>query len=323
MTRPPRLFVTGITGFIARYVVPEFLAAAWHVQGLHRRSEVAAPWPIAARICDLTGDLAAIREALQESRPDVVLHLAAMIPHDRVTAAWSWIEANGRATEQLLDACRACDPMPRVVVVSSGALYGSLPAGAEPFTEASLPRPSTTYGISKLLVESLAMRAGSAWGLPVVRVRLFNVTGPGEPPHLAIGAFARQIVDIEQGRSAPTLQVSDLTTERDFLDVRDAARGVFLAARAGEPGEVYNLCSGQAVAMSRVVDTLIELARYSGDIQLNCRATVPDPIRSQCGSAARLSALTGWQPGRPLRETLNDVLTACRAEDQAARAARV
>ena len=134
MTAPRRVLITGATGFIARHLIPEFLAGGWDVTGLHRHPERRLrSCGVATRTCDLAGGSEVVQAAVLAERPDLVVHLAAMIPEDRVDAAWSWIESNGRATEQLLAACRRCEPPPRVVVVSSGAVYGSAEPGDLPF----------------------------------------------------------------------------------------------------------------------------------------------------------------------------------------------
>jgi nucleoside-diphosphate-sugar epimerase len=311
----PRLLVTGATGFIARHVIPVFASAGWHVRGINRRSANRSPWPdVDVEPCDLMGDPAAVAAAVARVRPDLVLHLAAMIPEDRQSAAWPWLELNGRATEQLLASCGQLRPMPRVVVMSSGAVYGGGNAEDPPFDEQSPISPATSYGVSKTLVEALATRASAALGLRVLRLRLFNVTGPGEPSHLAIGRFVRQVVDIERGRGDTLTATGDLSTARDYLDVRDAARAVFLAATAEDPGPVLNICSGRATPIADLLELLLQIAGLAGRVSIRARTGAPDPIRTQSGNTSRLAALTGWRPesdlARPLRDLLAERRTA-------------
>lgn len=310
----PRLLVTGATGFIARHVVPLFLSSGWQVRGINRRRTAASRWPdIEVEACDLTGDPTAIEAAVARARPELVLHLAAMIPEDRQSAAWPWLERNGRATEQLLAACSQLRPLPRVVVMSSGAVYGGAPPGHPPFDERSPIAPATSYGVSKTLVEALATRAASVSGLPVLRLRLFNVTGPGEPAHLAIGGFTRQVVAIERDGGDALSAAGDLSTARDYVDVRDAARAVFLAATADDPGPVLNIASGRATPIASMVDLLLDIAGLTGKVSVRAGAGAVDPIRTQSGDASRLRALTGWRPEYSLAHALRDLLAERRA----------
>ena len=91
-----------------------------------------------------------------------------------------------------------------MLVVSSGEVYGRVPADAQPLTEERPPRPATVYAVSKAAAELMAHRA-TARGLPVVILRSFNHIGPGQSPDFVASAFARQVARIEAGRQPPVL----------------------------------------------------------------------------------------------------------------------
>lgn len=306
MTR--RVLVSGISGFIARHVVPHFLAEGWEVWGLNRSGAGSELWTgVDVEACDLTGPASSVLDVIDRTRPELVVHLAAMIPSDRQSTAWPWLELNGRATEQLLAACAAQRPSPRVAVMSSGAVYGSGDPAAPPFTERSPIAPATSYGVSKALIEALATRAVAA-GVRVQRLRLFNVVGPGEPAHLAIGGFARQLAAAVAGRSSALTSAGDLSTSRDYLDVRDAARAVFLATTAAADEPVLNISSGRATPIADMLDQLLEAAGLTGRVAIHRSIGPIDPIRAQRGDAARLTAATGWRPQRTLQRAMTDLL---------------
>ena len=143
------------------------------------------------------------------------------------------------------------------------------------------------------------------------------MTGPGEPAHLAVGGFSHQLVQIVTGAREPVLVVGDLTTARDYLDVRDAARGLFVAATEGHQ-EVYNVCSGVAVEMSEIVSKLIAAAGLTDAVMTRARAGGRDPIRRQCGNPSRLQVLTGWHPRHDLSVTLREVFEESRLQCQTA-----
>lgn len=253
---------------------------------------------------DLAAGVEPIRSLLDSLAIDVLVHLAADIPANRRSPAWSWLESNARATDNLLAAAAAAG-VARVLVMSSGAVYG----GAQPgqvFTESSPMNPATSYGVSKVLIEALASRASASLGLPVTRLRLFNVTGPGEPAHLALGGLARQTLAATRGERDAITAAGDLTTERDLLDVRDAADAIVAASARGRMNTVYNIASGESTAIADVISRMQRLAGSAHEVRTT--EVPPDPIRSQRGDAARLSADTGWRPRRSLDDAIEGLL---------------
>jgi GDP-4-dehydro-6-deoxy-D-mannose reductase len=116
------------------------------------------------------------------------------------------------------------------------------------------------------------------------------------------------------------MQVGNLDTRRDFLDVRDVASAFVALAERGRAGETYNICSGRAVAVREILRELIGLARVAVEVR-------DDPERMRAadapllfGDAAKLRAQTGWQPRYALAETLREVYADARERVAAVRA---
>ena len=82
-----------------------------------------------------------------------------------------------------------------------------------------------------------------------MRVRPFNHIGPRQRQGFVAADFASQIAEIEAGLRPPQVSVGAMDVARDFSDVRDVVRGYHLAITQGEPGEVYNVGSGQAYSI--------------------------------------------------------------------------
>nr|MBA3655610.1 GDP-mannose 4,6-dehydratase [Actinomycetota bacterium] len=148
--------------------------------------------------------------------------------------------------------------------------------------------------------------------VPVIRVRPFNHVGPGQAAAFVVRDLAGRIAAAEQAGHR-TLAVGNLTPRRDFTDVRDVVRAYRLLVLGGEPGAVYNVCSGRAVGVDELAGRLLDLAGV--DLEL---VTDPNLVRAVdvpvvLGSKDRISAATGWQPEIPLETTLKDVLAEARA----------
>jgi GDP-4-dehydro-6-deoxy-D-mannose reductase len=144
-----------------------------------------------------------------------------------------------------------------------------------------------------------------------VRLRPFNHTGPGQTADFVVASFARQIARVAAGLQLPVLEVGNLDTWRDFLDVRDvcAAYVACIVRRDGlAPGTILNIASGQA---RRVGDVLTELAALAGvelTVNVDAARVRATDIRLASGDASRARALLGWSPCIPWTQTLQDVL---------------
>lgn len=149
-------------------------------------------------------------------------------------------------------------------------------------------------------------RPGSATASVVV-VRPFNHIGPGQAPNFAVAALAKRIVDAERSGS-PSIPVGSLSARRDFTDVRDVVRAYRLLVESGEPGGIYNVCSGRDVSIQEIADRLLALAGSSVSLESDPALVRPVEVPVLRGDPGRLGAATGWRPELELERTLADVL---------------
>ena len=183
----------------------------------------------------------------------------------------------------------------------------------QPLGEDTPTEPASPYAASKLAAEAVALQAWRGFGQPVVVVRPFNHIGPGQSPNFFVPALAKRIVEARRS-GARSLSVGNLTTRRDFTDVRDVVAAYRLLVERGVSGTVYNVCSGRDVAMSDLAAQLLELAGAELTLQTDPALLRPVDVPVLRGSAGRLTAATGWEPRIPLATTLADVLTSWEAD---------
>jgi GDP-4-dehydro-6-deoxy-D-mannose reductase len=123
-----------------------------------------------------------------------------------------------------------------------------------------------------------------------------------------IPSFARQIAAIEAGKQRPVIKVGDLSARRDLSDVRDVVSGSRLAAQKGKPGEVYQLCSGKAVAISRVLDTLLSMTDRTITVAIDKKRMRKSEIPVLRGSRRKATQQLGFRIRYKLKDTLQDTL---------------
>jgi GDP-4-dehydro-6-deoxy-D-mannose reductase len=301
-----KALVTGASGFVGPHLIAHLEASGDEVAVLDRR---ASP-PV-----DLA-DLAAVCDTVAGAGPDVVYHLAGWAD---VGASWRHpveaFHANAVGTLHLLEACRAAD-VGRVLIVGSADLYGKVEEHELPLTESSPLRPTSPYAASKAAAEDLAVQAHLGHGLETVRVRPFNHLGPGQSEAFVAPGLAARIARAEQSgdRSIP---VGNLSARRDLTDVRDVVRAYRLVATQGEPGAVYNVCSGRALAISELAQGLLAHATVELELVVDPDLLRPVDLPVLRGDASALAAATGWQPQIPIEQTLADLLDDMRARVRA------
>jgi GDP-4-dehydro-6-deoxy-D-mannose reductase len=256
-------------------------------------------------------DAKAVARAVAAAAPGAIVHLAAM---SSVGASWedageTW-RVNTVGTVNVLEAVRLELPATRVLVASTGEVYGR--AEQVPTPEGAPHAPVSPYAASKAAAEIACEQARRA-GVDVVVARAFQHEGPGRDERFAVGSWAAQIARAEESGGG-TVRVGDLTARRDITDVRDVCRAYVSLLDPTVPAGTYNIATGQTIEMGEVLAKLVGLAAVPLEIE-------PDPERMRanelpvvCGDASRLRAATGWAPRIPLEQTLADTLEAARQE---------
>ena len=297
-----KALVTGAGGFVGSTLVAHLQAEGDEVVAVDR-----------AHGPDVT-DAAAVREVVGRERPEAVYHLAAVT---HIGASWEAplevFRINTEGTLNVLSACKAAG-VDRVLVVGSADEYGAVRPEDLPLSEDAPLRPLTPYGASKVAAEYLGLQAFLGEQVPVIRVRAFNHTGRTQPDRFMVPSLARRIAAAERdGRKE--IPIGSLEPVRDFTNVEDVVVAYRLLVERGEPGEVYNVCTGVGHSVAEVAEHLLGLARHAIELVPDPSLLRPVEVPRLVGDNTRLRQATGWAPAIPFEDTLSQILDRWRAEE--------
>jgi nucleoside-diphosphate-sugar epimerase len=295
-----RTLVTGAAGFTGQYVTRLLSERGHEVHGLvHALDHEPAAGVAHTHHADLA-DLQSLERIIGDVRPDHVVHLAAVsfVAHSDVDEMY---RTNVVGTRQLLEALsKAPGSTTSILIASSANIYGNSREGV--LDESVPPAPANDYGVSKVATEYVVSLYMSR--LPIVVVRPFNYTGRGQSE-----SFLLPKIVAHARRKAPVIELGNLDVARDFSDVRTVAETYMKLLNAGEAvGKTFNVCSGRAVSLRSVLETVGRLSGHSMEVKVNPQFVRANEVRSLCGSSAKLRGVIGGIGPIPLEETLNWML---------------
>lgn len=268
-----RILVTGGNGYVGRQLTRRLLRdrAVCVADSLRYggwRFTPAEQAGVRLERCDIR-ESSGVERLMADVNPDIVVHLAALhyIPECESNPALA-VATNVLGTLNLL---LACPPGSRFVFASSGAVYS--PEDVPHREDTSPLGPKDIYGFSKLHGEHYVREIAAKRGLRAIIVRLFNVVGPGETsPHL----LPEIVAQLKCGHRV--VELGNMSPQRDYIGVEDAARGFEAAALGGavEPGEtrVVNLGTSRAYSVADMVERL----RRASGVDFEVRQSV-DRVR--------------------------------------------
>jgi GDP-4-dehydro-6-deoxy-D-mannose reductase len=296
-----KILVTGASGFVGQWLVRELGSAGHEAVGA----------PPSSRL-DITDQLA-VAALVTATSPDAVAHLAGLSygPDARREPDRAFAVNEGGTRAVMAAATAGATP---VLVVSSSEVYGNPVVEDLPLRESAPLRAEQPYGRSKTAQERVAIESAASGGFPVVIVRPFNHTGPGQRLDFVVPALAQRIIAARK-RGDRTIPAGNVDVRRDFSDVRDVVRAYRLVLEAlasgglatGPQPQIYNIASGRAVAIREIAQTFAALAGIDIEITIDpslIRESDPPEIS---GDASLIAAELGWNPSIQFDVTLHDV----------------
>ena len=289
-----RALITGADGFVGRHLANHLRVCGDEVAGVDRE-------------CDVT-DPSSVLDKVREVRPDVIYHLAALT---HVGESWGnpteFVRVNVLGTRNVLEAAHQAAPDASVLLVSSADVYGIVEPSELPLDETHRVVPVNPYSQSKREAEMLVKRVARETGQRVLIARPFNHVGPGQSVQFVVPALVNRLLEARES-GADEIAVGDLSTRRDFSDVRDVVRAYRLLVEFGKSCEIYNVASGIDVSLVDIAADLV--SQIAPDVRLRRDPSLIRPVEVPVmrGSFQKIHETTGWEPSIPLATSLSDVI---------------
>ncbi len=300
-----RILVTGATGFIGQRLVRRLLEAGATVYAGVAPDEnpervAALPAPVHRLLFDLR-DAEAVRTAVMEAAPQVVIHLAAVGVTNAGVDPTLALAVNVGGVLHLLEALKeraaeGCD-VRRIVLVGTCYEYGVEAVGGG--NHVARLDPVNAYAASKVAAWAFGRVYWRAHDLPVVTVRPFQVYGPGQPAHTLVPAAIRAALAGEDFSMTPGEQA------RDFVYVDDVVAGMLAAVEAPNvAGDSLDLGTGQTHTVRDVVERVWTMTSAQGRMSPGALPYRPGVAMHLVADAERTARLTGWRARVGLEEGL-------------------
>ena len=303
-----RALITGGAGFIGSSLADRLLRDGWEVSALDnfdpyydpalkRRNVAAAMRRSEYRLIE--GDVRdpdALRRVFDETRPDVVMHLAARAGvRTSVEDPASYVDVNERGGLNILMACLERDRTP-LVFASTSSVYGN--TSVVPFREDDpAVEPLSPYAASKRAAELMVYAYRHLHELPVAVLRFFTVYGPRGRPDMAFAKFTHAL------RRKQPIVLHGEETERDFTYIDDIVEGVVGAlgwVRETHGFGTFNLGRTQPVRVRRLIELMA--AELGAEPVIRLGELQPGESRVTAADVTRAREAFGYEPKISLEE---------------------
>jgi UDP-glucose 4-epimerase len=299
-----RALVTGGAGFVGSHVVDRLLAGGHAIDLVDNlstgRRELAHP---AARLHAVDIRSPRLRAVFAETRPDVVVHLAAQMDVRRSVADPLFdASVNVLGTLNVLECCRRAAVARLVFASSGGAIYGD--CETVPTPESQPARPASPYGVAKLAAERYIAAWAALTGSTAVALRYANVYGPRQNPLGEAGVVA--IFSSRLVAGEPCVINGDGEQTRDYVYVEDVADATVLALTAPQTIDAVNIGTGVESSVNDLFRRLTAVAGVTADARH--APGKPGEQRRSALDAGLAKRLLGWAPVTPLALGLRKTL---------------
>ena len=310
-----KYLITGFSGFVSRYFI-EYLNQIQEKADMLGVDITKPPFTFECanqnKIKFVQANLLnknRIQEIILKFQPDFILHLASFS-----SVAFSWkkpvfsFNNNTNIFLNLLEAVRESGIKCRILSVGSSEEYGIVKSKNALFSETDQLNPISPYAVARVSQELLSKVYVDGYGFKIIMTRSFNHIGPGQKEAFVVSFFAKQMVQIKKMRiKQGILRVGNLNIVRDFLDVRDVARAYYQLLQKGNSGQIYNVCTGKGIALTKIIDYIAQYLKIKVKLKVDPSLVRPNDSPVIIGNNRKIKSELGWQPKISLKNSIADI----------------
>jgi NAD dependent epimerase/dehydratase len=307
-----KVLVTGADGFIGSHLTELLLEEGYDVKAFCYYNSFNSwgwldtlPENKLDEIEIFTGDIRdpnGVRTAMKDV--EMVFHLAALIgiPFSYHSPD-SYVDTNIKGTLNILQAARDLS-LDRILVTSTSEVYGT--AQFVPITEDHPKQGQSPYSATKIGADYMAESFYRSFDLPVTMVRPFNTYGPRQSARAVIPTIITQLASGKQ-----EIELGDLYPTRDFVYVRDTARGFLEVSKCDDLiGEEVNIATQNEISIGDLAQEIIDQINPDAKVVRDEQRLRPkkSEVYRLYGSNEKLKEHTGWVPEHTLQEGIKETI---------------
>lgn len=299
-----KVLIFGVGGFVGSYLSSEFLNNGYQVVGSDRARSSQLSDNVEFHNADLM-DTSAVERLVVEQEPDIIVNLAAI---SSVGQSWgipqTTMMVNVVGALNIMEAARKSEKKPKVMFIGSSEEYV---VSDEPLSEKNKLDASNPYGISKITQERFAKLYREQYGLRVYCVRPFNHTGVGQSDSFVLPSWCKQAAEIENSGKPGTINVGNLTVQRDFSHVKDIVRAYRMIVESDDCETIYNVGSGQAYRLDEMLNYIVGLCKQEIKVEVDQSRFRPTDQPIICCDHTLITENLRWEPEFTVFEALKEM----------------
>ncbi len=293
-----RFLVTGGSGFLGSVVVEKLKKYGAETVLVPRSAQY-----------DLR-DNDAVRACLADTRPDVVIHLAALVGGigANMNNPARFFYDNAIMGMQLIEQSRQAGVQKFVTIgtVCSYPKFATVPFREDEIWEGYPEETNAPYGLAKKMLLLQGQTYRQQYGFDVIHLIPVNLYGPGDnfdpaSSHV-IPALIKKCVEARDAEDAYVEVWGSGEASREFIFVDDAAEGIVLGTRDYDGPDPVNVGAGFEIKIRDLAKLIIELTRFKGELHWD--RSKPDGQPRRMLDTTRAAELFGFRAATDFREGL-------------------
>ena len=286
-----QILVTGSSGFIGNYLVPQLLNQNYKVFGISKRKQKSFKNFISYNM-----DINKIANSTLQNNFSKIIHMAAFSDVDYCNLNPSkCYEINVNGTQKMLEIARKKDA--EFIFLSSSHVYGN--SKNLPFSETESSSPLSHYAASKKISEILCGTYALTYGLDIRIARIFSVYGPNSSKSNLVFNIINQVIHDSQ------ITLGNIESKRDFIFIEDVITGLLNIVNSKKKGHhMYNLGTGKSTSILDLINLVLDFSNKKMRVVSKKDKIRKNDVLDVYANISKMNSHFNWRPQVSLKKGL-------------------